>query len=353
MGMTPASSVGSHFVLRDQSQIDKLASGLLSGPADTFTVNTVIATNGARVPDSAAAQKTFRMATIYVTLDRLATADEMAYFDHATTLMDGIFARATMNAGHLNTTIKDIAAYAAVSKPEIHWVGQASGGFAISRNGWIEIKGAGLAPASVGGGVVWSSAPEFAENRMPTSLSGVSVRINGKPAYVYFVSLDQINVLAPLDNNTGTVNVEVTNGSQTSDPFPVLKNAASLSFFYFGATSYIAATHANGSLLGPTYLSAPGYPFTPAKPGETIVLYGSGFGATLGTLTEGSATQSGTLPSAPAFTIGGKTASVAFAGVVAPGLYQFNVVVPALTPGEAAVQARVGTLQTIGLIAIE
>ena len=118
-------------------------------------------------------------------------------------------------------------------------------------------------------------------------------------------------------------------------------------------SSYVAATHANGSLLGPTYMSAPGFPFTPAKPGETIVLYGSGFGVTLGSLTEGAATQSGALPNLPAVTIGGKTATVAFAGVVAPGLYQFNVVVPALTSGEAAIQMRNGTLQTIGLIAIE
>ena len=75
--------------------------------------------------------------------------------------------------------------------------------------------------------------------------------------------------------------------------------------FTTSATSYVAATHANGSLLGPTYMSAPGFPFTPAKPGETIVLYGSGFGITLGSLTEGAATQSGALPNLPAVTIGG------------------------------------------------
>ncbi len=69
------------------------------------------------------------MATIYVTLDRMASADEMAYFDHATTLMDGLFSQRTMGLGHIDTKIREMAAYVTPTKPEIHWVGQASGGF--------------------------------------------------------------------------------------------------------------------------------------------------------------------------------------------------------------------------------
>jgi len=350
MGMVPPSAVGPHFVLRDQNQLSKLNTGLLSGPADTVTIQQIIAANGARIPDSTTSQKTFRMATIYVTLDRLASADEMAYYDHAATLMDGLFSGRTLGIGHLDTKIQDITNYVAATKPEIHWVGQASGGFSISRNGWIEIKGVGLSTSTAD----WSSAPEFGQNRMPTSLGGVSVKINGKPAYVYFVSPNQVNVLAGLENTTGAVNVEVTNGAQTSEPFPVLRNSTSASFFYFGATAYIAALHTDYSLLGPASMSVPGVPFTPARSGETIILYGSGFGATVGgTLIEGASTQSGTLPSAPSVTIGGRPATVAFAGLVAPGLYQFNVVVPALTPGEAAVIARLGTSITNGLIPIQ
>ena len=349
MGMAPASAVAPHYVLRDQTQIGKLSSGLLSGPADTFTVQDIIANNGARVPDSTAAQKTFRMATIYVTLDRLASPDEMAYYDHATTLMDGLFSQRTLGVGHLTTTIRDMDPYITPTKPEIHWVGQASGGFAISRNGWIEIKGVGLSATTA----VWSSAPEFLQHRMPTSLGGVSVKINGRPAYIYFVSPNQVNVLAGLDATTGTVNVEVTNGTVTSDPFPVTKNTATASFFYFGATSYIAATHADGTLLGPAYMSVPGFTFTPARSGETIVLYGSGMGATVSTLVEGSDTQSGALPALPIVNIAGRVATVTFAGVVGPGLYQVNIVVPALTPGDAGIQLRVGTAITVGLIPVQ
>src|SRR4051794_25896231 len=76
-----------------------------------------------------------------------------------------------------------------------------AGGFPdIAPNSWIEIKGANLAPPSVGpAGTTWSGAPEFATGRMPTQLNGVSVKANGKATYIYYVSANQINALMPLD----------------------------------------------------------------------------------------------------------------------------------------------------------
>ena len=38
---------------------------------------------------------------------------------------------------------------------------------------------------------------------MPTQLGGVGVMVNGRPAYVYYVSLNQINALTPLDDTSG------------------------------------------------------------------------------------------------------------------------------------------------------
>ena len=46
----------------------------------------------------------------------------------------------------------------------------------------------------------------------------------------------------------------------------------------------------------------------------------------------GSTTQGGTLSPLPAITIGGVSATVTFAGLVAPGQFQFNVTVPLATP---------------------
>ena len=44
--------------------------------------------------------------------------------------------------------------------------------------------------------------------------------------------------------------------------------------------------------------------------------------------------------------IGGIAATVAFAGLAGPGLYQFNVTVPKLPTGDAAVLATIGGVAT-------
>jgi hypothetical protein len=83
----------------------------------------------------------------------------------------------------------------------------------IAQNTWVEIQGTNLVPATTpAAGVDWSNAPDFAQGRMPTTLNGISVTINGKPAYIYFFcsaatspicTQDQINVLSPLDAKLG------------------------------------------------------------------------------------------------------------------------------------------------------
>lgn len=75
------------------------------------------------------------------------------------------------------------------------------------------------------------------------------------------------------------------------------------SFFVFNGGPYVAATHVNGSLIGPTTLFANAS--TPAVPGETIVLHANGFGATNVPVASGSINQSGTLSPLPAIQIGG------------------------------------------------
>jgi uncharacterized protein (TIGR03437 family) len=125
----------------------------------------------------------------------------------------------------------------------------------------------------------------------------------------------------------------VTNGAASAPPFNSTVRATAPSFLRFTGGKHVAATHADGSLLGPATLSVPGYAFSPAHPGEIIVSYATGFGLPEATLNEGSATQFGALPSLPAIRIGGLSAEVQFAGVVSPGLYQMNVVVPAGAAG--------------------
>ena len=62
------------------------------------------------------------------------------------------------------------------------------------------------------------------------------------------------------------------------------------------------------------------------------MLYANGFGPTSTPVVAGAVTQSGTLSPLPVVKIGGVTATVQFAGLVSPGEFQFNVVVPPNCP---------------------
>jgi uncharacterized protein (TIGR03437 family) len=218
----------------------------------------------------------------------------------------------------------------------------ASGNAGIAPNTWTTIFGANLAPA--GDARVWTDA-DFVNANMPASLDGVSVTVNGKAAYVSYISPTQINVLAPPDAISGPIHVVATQQGLSGASFTVPAQPISPAFFQFKAGPYIAATHADGTLLGPANL----YPgvTSPAKPAEIIVLYATGFGQTSVPVVSGSRFQSGTLSPLPVITIGGVKATVQFAGLVEPGEFQFNVVVPPGTPdGDQTVTAAYGGLTT-------
>ena len=153
--------------------------------------------------------------------------------------------------------------------------------------------------------------------------------VNGNPAFIYYASATQINVLTPLDSTLGPVQIVVTNGGVVSLQFTAtLRAAAPSASCCWGQPQYDAAEHTSGALLGPASLSAAGYTFTPAQKGETIVLFTTGLGLPTTALVNGSSSQSGVLPAMPTVEIGGASATVSFAGVISPGLYQLNVAVP-------------------------
>jgi uncharacterized protein (TIGR03437 family) len=219
-----------------------------------------------------------------------------------------------------------------VSTPVISRVATAGGFPDVAQNAWIEISGRNLAPAGAANGLGWSEALSFESGSMPTELGGVRVTVNGKPAFIYFVSQRQVNVLSPLDDTTGPVQIIITSGGVSSAPFVVTLRQSAPSFPLVGSTGYVVATHADFSLIGPASLSSPSYSFTPARPGETIILYAFGLGLPSAPLTNGASTQSGSLPVLPRVQIGGAEATVSFAGLISPGLYQLNVVVPTVMP---------------------
>ena len=127
--------------------------------------------------------------------------------------------------------------------------------------------------------------------------------------------------------------------------------AASPEFFYFmrnadGRNPVAAVDAVTGALVGPPEL-IPGVSFRPARPGEVVTLFGTGFGAT------NPAFAPGELPDRAApvvepvrVTIGGLEAETLYAGA-APGLagvYQINLRIPAAAPnGDLPVTLRVGS----------
>ena len=234
-------------------------------------------------------------------------------------------------------------AHLELTPPAISLVANAEGESpAIAPNTWVEIKGLNLAPA--GDSRIWGNS-DFAGGKMPTQLDGVGVTVNGKSAFVYYVSPTQVNILTPPDAISGPVAVQVTNNGVATATFTAQAQPQSPSFFVFNGGPYVAAVHATGTLAGPAAL----YPgsTTPVKPGETVLIYANGFGTASTPVVSGSPTQSGTLSPLPAISIGGLPASVQFAGLVSPGLFQFNVTVPQNTPdGDQPIVATTNGLTT-------
>jgi uncharacterized protein (TIGR03437 family) len=215
----------------------------------------------------------------------------------------------------------------------------------IAPNTWVAIKGTGLAVTTR----TWETS-DFVGNQLPTSIDGVSVTMNGTNVYVEYVSGTQLNVLIPPDMPSGPAQVQVSINGVASQAFPATVNLYSISFFAYSIGGSVVATHLDGSRIGPPDLIA-GVPFTPAMPGEEIVVYANGFGPVTPPVVKGSLTQFGNLPSFPPLQIGGVAVnwgfSGAFAGVIFPGLYQFNVVVPPGAPsGDLSIQAVFGNQVT-------
>jgi len=243
-----------------------------------------------------------------------------------------------------------LAASPSFTPPAITLVANAEGESpTIAPNTWVEIKGLNLAPVGYSSpacapGYCWQ-ASDFAGNQMPTQLDHVSATVNGKAAFIYYISPTQVNILTPPEAMSGPVQVQVTNNGVPATAVTSQAQSLSPSFFVFNGGPYLAATHVGGSYIGPTTLF-PGLT-TPAKPGEVVVLYANGFGQTSTPVVSGSEMQSGSLPALPVIKIGGVAAMVQFAGLVAPGEFQFNVVVPATTPnGDQSVTATYGGFGT-------
>ncbi len=215
----------------------------------------------------------------------------------------------------------------------------------IQPGSWVSIYGTNLAATTA----TWTG--DF-----PTSLGGTSVAINGRSAYLWYVSPTQINLQAPDDTTTGSVGVTVTNAGGSWTSVALLEPVAP-SFSLLDAThvaAIILRSDGSGAYGGGTYdIAGPagtslGYRTVPAKQGEVVTLFGVGFGPTSPQVHSGQAfSGAAATTNQVQVTIGGTTVTPLFAGLSSAGLYQINVTVPAGTgTGDTAITAIVGGVQT-------
>ncbi|MGP0070925.1 MAG: SBBP repeat-containing protein [Bryobacteraceae bacterium] len=215
----------------------------------------------------------------------------------------------------------------------------------IEAGSWAMIQGTNL--SNTYPGRTWT-ASEIVNGNLPTSLDGVSVSIDGKPAFVYYISPTQINVQAPSDSAVGAVNVVVTNNGAVSAAGTAQLQSFAPAFFMYSGTNYaIASLVPDYALLGnPSVIAGT----VAAKPGDTVTLWGTGFGATNPPVLAGTTVAGApAVVTAPTVTVGGVAAQV-ISTVLADGsagLYQVTIQLPATVPtGAVAVQASVGGVQT-------
>lgn len=207
---------------------------------------------------------------------------------------------------------------------------------ALAAGAWITIYGSNLSLTARS----WR-ADEIVAGKLPQQLDGVSVTVNGTAAAVAYISPGQINAQAPdvAVSPNAVVQVTTAKGSATFTA-AIGETAPALFVFQAGGWRYAAAQHASDySLAAPATLYTGS---APVQAGETIILYGTGFGPTDPPVTAGYAiAQPAPLANQVTVSIGGTMARVLWAGVSAAGLAQLNVVVPAgLAAGDASVSVR-------------
>jgi uncharacterized protein (TIGR03118 family) len=213
---------------------------------------------------------------------------------------------------------------------------QAAGG--VAPNTFLTIKGSNLAATKRS-----LVAADIANSTLPTTVDGVTVTVNGSPAFITYISPVQINLVTPVELPTsGNVTVVVSNNTLTSATLSVPAQPVAPSLFLIG--NYAAALHANNTVVGPPTVANN----TPATAGETIVLFGTGFGVTTPAAVSGQVVATpAPLQLTPAILFDNVPGTVVYSGLIATGVFQFNVVVPAGLPnGDVPVVASTGGYST-------
>ena len=220
----------------------------------------------------------------------------------------------------------------------------------FTANGWMTLSGTNLSPVTREWGesdflLTQPAAEAGTAVRqgafLPTSLDGVSVRVNGLPASVRFVSPGQVNALSPDDPVLGEATIQIETPTGGSNIVTVDKRAVAPDLFRFNPQGgrYAAAVHPDGVLAGPEDLFQ-SFTTRPAEAGGVVLLFGTGFGPTdPASPASRLVTEVLWLATPLAARVGGRPAEVLFAGLIpGAGLYQINLIIPELPPGDHLVE---------------
>lgn len=234
----------------------------------------------------------------------------------------------------------------------------------IAVHAWITVRGRNLSAFAK----TWADETPSGID-LPESLGGTVLTINGKPARLYSVSPNRIRALAHADSIVGTVPVQVTTARGTSNSVTATRSALAPTLFLFDVANSEDAPHSPQAFLdafatnsqGSRYLAAlhtdgtravrdgfsPGVTTRAARTGDRIAIFGTGFGETA------TATSFGQLIAAPvplsnrvSVRFGEVPAGVVAESMVAPGLYQFDVIVPAVGSGDIEVTAEIDGIES-------
>jgi uncharacterized protein (TIGR03437 family) len=214
--------------------------------------------------------------------------------------------------------------------------GAFGGASTVAPGTWVEIYGSNLASTTR----QWTTA-DFSGINAPTSIDGVQVTIGGQSAFVDYVSPGQVNAQLPSNIGQGSFQLTVASAGVTSAPVNVTVNATQPGLlapppFKIGANQYVVAQALDGTYILPAG-SIAGTNSRPARPGETIVIYGIGFGAVTPAMPAGQIVSGSNQLTAPLqFRFGSSPAQLSYAGLTPGyvGLYQFNIVVPAVADSD-------------------
>ena len=207
---------------------------------------------------------------------------------------------------------------------------------------WITIEGNNL----------FNGAPEvlgFVNGSYPTSSKGLSVTVGNKPAFLYYVSPTQLNVISPDLSGSGAVHVVVTNNGSASEAVSAQLEPFAPAFFVWPG-GYAVATDQKFKykVKAGTFQ---GLSTTPTGPGDVLILWGTGFGPASPSVQAGHQVpgdKTYNVSNSVQVMIGGESAKV-YGAALAPGfasLVQVAVQVPNLDDGDYPVVASVGGISS-------